>query len=201
MDSGCNSTHTERNKMKTKIGDKEWEVVPVKVKDLKPNPDNPRTITKESFERLKRKIKRQGFRSAIQVDNDGVILGGNQRYTALMDMGYGELEIPVLRPCFNMTEKERQEAIITDNLADGEWNMEMIANQYDSSDLIEWGFDMSWQEQPIDPDNPEEKELDIEKQKVKVTFSYKDSHEIIDKFLREMQEKYPELLFTVEIND
>jgi len=187
--------------MKTKIGDKEWEVVPVKVKDLKPNPDNPRTITKESFERLKRKIKRQGFRSAIQVDNDGVILGGNQRYTALMEMGYGELEIPVLRPCFKMTDKERQEAIITDNLADGEWNMEMIANQYDSSDLIEWGFDMSWQEQPLDPDNPEETELDIEKQKVKVTFSYKDSHEIIDKFLREIQEKYPELLFTVEIND
>lgn len=187
--------------MKTKIENKEWEVVAVKVKDLKPNPENPRTITKEDFERLKRKIKRQGFRSAIQVDNDGIILGGNQRYHALMDMGYAELEVPVLKPCFKMTQKERQEAIVTDNLSDGNWNMEMILNQYDTSDLAEWGFDLPWEEEPLDQENPEEKEIDIEKQKVKVIFSYKDSHEIIDKLLREMKEKYPELLYTVEIDD
>lgn len=86
--------------MKTSIGDKEWEIVPIKVKDLKPNPDNPRIITEEAFKRLKRKIKRQGFRSAIQIDNDGIILGGNQRYNALMDMGYAEKEVPVLKPLF-----------------------------------------------------------------------------------------------------
>lgn len=189
--------------MKIKIEGKEWEVVPVKVKDLIPNPKNPRTITKENFERLKRKIKRQGFRSAIQVDNDGIILGGNQRYAALMEMGYAETPIPVIRPCFKMTEKDRQEAIVTDNIFDGAWNTEMLANEYDQNDLAEWGYDIPWQEEPLDPENPDApaEEFDINKQKVRITFSYKDSHEIIDKFLREMQEKYPELLYTVEIND
>lgn len=186
--------------MKTSIGNKEWEVIQMKVKDLKPNPQNPRQISSESFERLKRKIKRQGFRSAIQVDNDGIILGGNQRYNALMDMGYSEQEVPVLRPLFKMTEKERQEAIITDNVSDGEWDTEMLANIFDQDDLTEWGLDIPWQEEPLNEDG-DEKEFDIEKAKVKVTFSYTDSHEIIDKFLREMHEKYPELLFTVEIND
>ena len=189
--------------MKTEIGDKVWELVPMKVRDLKPNPDNPRTITEEAFERLKRKIKRQGFRSAIQVDNDGIILGGNQRYNALMSMGYGDKVVPVLKPCFKMTEKERQEAIITDNISDGDWNNETLANQYDLNDLAEWGMDMDWVEQPLNPDNPEEdpKDFDIEKQKVKIIFSYTDSHEIIDKFLREMKEKYPQLMYEVQIDD
>lgn len=189
--------------MKTSIGDKEWEIVPMKVKDLKPNPDNPRIITEEAFKRLKRKIKRQGFRSAIQIDNDGVILGGNQRYNALMDMGYAEKEVPVLKPLFQMTEKERQEAIITDNISDGDWNQDMIANQYNLEDLAEWGFDINWIEKPLDPENPENppEEFDINEQKIKIVFSYKDSHDIIDKFLREMKEKYPELLYQVEIND
>lgn len=187
--------------MKTTIGNKEWEVVPMKVKDLKPNPENPRTISTEAFERLKRKIKRQGFRSAIQVDNDGIILGGNQRYHALMDMGYADAEVPVLKPLFKMTEKERQEAVITDNVSDGDWNQEMLANQYNIEDLAEWGLDLPWQEEPIDEENPEEKEFDEENAKVKVTFFYKDSHIVIDKFLREMKQKYPELLFEVEIDD
>jgi len=189
--------------MKTNIGDKEWEIVMMKIKDLKPNPDNPRTITTESFKRLKRKIKRQGFRSAIQIDNDGIILGGNQRYHALMDMGYGESEIFVLRPLFQMTEKDRQEAVITDNVADGDWNNEILANLYNRDDLVEWGLDIPWQEEPLNPEDPEAEpeEFDIEKQKVKIVFFYKDSHEIIDKFIREMNEKYPELLYQVEIND
>ena len=189
--------------MRTKIGDKEWEVVLMKVRDLKPNPENPRIISKEKFESLKRKIQRQGFRSVIQVDNDGIILGGNQRYNALMELGYGEMEIPVFKPCFKMTELERQEVVITDNISDGDWNQEMIANLYDEKNLIEWGFDLSWKEEPLNPEDPNEptEDYDIKKQKVKITFSYTDSHEIIDKFIREMQAKYPELLYTVEIND
>lgn len=181
------------------ISGKKWLCEPTKVKELKPNPENPRTITKEALDRLKRKIKRQGFRSAIQVDNDGIILGGNQRYHALMDMGYAESEVAVLKPCFKMTEKERQEAIITDNLSDGDWNMEMVANQFNPDDLVEWGFDIPWQEETNEEGEPEQ--IDIEKKKVKVTFAYTDSHKVIDAFLREMHEKYPQLLFEVEIND
>jgi hypothetical protein len=185
------------------IKNKKWEVRLVKLNELIPNPDNPRTITAENFGRLKKKIERQGFRGVICVDNNNIILGGNQRYAALMDMGYAEELVPVTAPLFKMTEKERQEIIITDNLPDGDWNMEILANQYDTSDLIEWGMDVPWTEEPLDPENPEAKEedFDINTKKVKIIFKYQDSHETIDKFIREMKQKYPELLYEVEIDD
>lgn len=118
-------------------------------------------------------------------------------------MGYAEELVPVTAPLFKMTEKERQEIIITDNLPDGDWNMEILANQYDTSDLIEWGMDVPWTEEPLDPENPEAKEedFDINTKKVKIIFKYQDSHETIDKFIREMKQKYPELLYEVEIDD
>lgn len=85
----------------------------------------------------------------------------------------------------------------------GEWNTDTLANIFDQDDLTEWGLDLPWEEEPLNPDNPDEptEDFDVEKQKVKIVFYYKDSHEIIDKFLREMKEKYPELLYEVEIND
>ena len=183
--------------------EKEWEIRYIKLNTLIPNPDNPRTITKENFERLKKKIKRQGFRGGICIDNNNIILGGNQRYAALMELGYSEKQFPITCPKFQMTEKERQEVIITDNVPDGEWNMEILANLYDQSDLLEWGVDLPWTEEPLDPENPDANEdnFDINTKKVKIIFKYKDSHEIIDKFIREMQKNYPELLYEVEIDD
>lgn len=185
------------------IEGKEWGIKTVKLKDIIPNAKNPRTISKEKFERLQKKIKEVGFHSPIKVDNDGIILGGNQRYAALSAMGLGETEVPVMFPMFKLTERDRQEIIITDNVSDGEWDMDILANEYEISDLLDWGLDLDWEEEPLDEENPDAdpKEFDIEKSKVKVIFSYKDSHEIIDKFLREMHEKYPELLFEVKIDD
>ena len=113
--------------MKTSI-EKQWEFTTAKLSTLKPNGDNPRTISGSSFEKLKNKIKRQGFRSIFVLDKDNVILGGNQRYAALKELGYIDQEVPVARPLFDMTEKIRQEIIVTDNVSDGEWNWDMLAN-------------------------------------------------------------------------
>lgn len=185
----------------TILSDKEWECRKVKLSEIIPNGKNPRTITKEKFERLKKKIEEVGFHSPIKVDNNGVILGGNQRYAALVDMGLGELEVPVMFPKFNLTEKERQEIIITDNVSDGEWDMDALANEFDIEDLSDWGLDLDWKDQNVKDEDGEEKEIDIKKAKVKIIFSYTDSREIIDAFLKEMHEKYPELLYQVEIDD
>lgn len=182
---------------------KQWECRKVKLSTIMPNEKNPRRITEDKFKRLQKKIEEVGFHSPIKVDNEGIILGGNQRYAALMAMGAGDLEVPVMFPMFKLTEKERQEIIITDNVSDGEWDMDALANQFDAEDLADWGLDLPWKEEPLDEDNPEadEKDFDIEKAKVKVVFSYKDSHEIIDKFIREIHTKYPELMFEVQIDD
>lgn len=186
--------------MKTNI-EKEWEFKTLKLSELVPNKENPRTISQNQFEKLKKKIQRQGFRSMFVLDENNTILGGNQRYAALKALGYMEQEVPVAVPLFQLTDKLKQEIIITDNVSDGEWDMEMLANLYDQDDLIEWGLDLPWKEEPIDEENPEQKEFDEEKHQVKIIFKYKDSHEVIDKFLREMHEKYPDLLYEVEIHD
>lgn len=182
---------------------KMWEHTTVKLKDLIPNEENPRTISETKFEKLKKKIQRQGFRSEFVIDQQNIILGGNQRYAALKSLGYWEEEVPVVRPLFELPEKLRQEIIVTDNVSDGEWNMDMLANLYEKEDLLEWGLDLPWEEEPLNPEDPDEpaEQFDVEKAKVKIVFYYKDSHEVIDKFLREMKEKYPELLYEVEIND
>lgn len=185
------------------INGKEWAYKTVKLKELIPNDKNPRTITKDAFERLQKKINDLGFHSPLKIDNEKKILGGNQRWAALSAMGFGDVEVPVMYPLFQLTEKEKQEIIITDNIQDGDWNMEDLANYFDTGDLIEWGMDIPWQEQPLDKENPgaTTEEFDVDNKKVKIIFKYKDSHEIIDKFLREMQQKYPELLYEVEIDD
>lgn len=184
-----------------KVLDKQWECRMVKLSDIFPNDKNPRTITKEKFERLKKKIEEVGFHSPIKVDNDGIILGGNQRYHALVDMGLGEFEVPVMYPKFKLTKKERQEIIITDNVSDGEWNMDMLADEFEQDDLIDWGLDLDWKSEPaLDEDNPE-KEFDVNTAKVKIIFRYTDAKEVIDAFLKEMKEKYPELLYEVQIDD
>lgn len=183
------------------LKNKEWECRKVKLSSIMPNTKNPRRISQEKFDRLKKKIEEVGFHSPIKVDNDGIILGGNQRYAALMDMGMGELEVPVMFPLFQLTEKERQEIIITDNVSDGEWDMDMLANEFEMEDLADWGLDLNWSQMEIPGEEGEEKEINIEKCHCKIIFSYTDSHEIIDKFLREMKEKYPELLYEVQIDD
>lgn len=181
--------------------DKEWECRKVKLSTIIPNGRNPRTITKEKFERLKRKIEEVGFHSPIKVDNEGIILGGNQRYAALVDMGFGDIEVPVMFPLFKLTERDRQEIIITDNVSDGDWDTDILANEYDEDDLADWGLDLDWKDQKIKDEDGEEKEIDIHKAKVKIIFNYTDSREIIDAFLKEMHEKYPELLYETEIDD
>lgn len=178
-----------------------WGFKYVKLNDLMPNPDNPRTITKQAFERLQKKIKSLGFIMPMLLDNDGVVISGNQRYAALQEMGYGEVEVPVMYPEFKMTKKQRDQAIITPNISDGGWNDDILANLFEPDDLLEWGLDIDWKSEPaLDEENPE-KEFDVSTAKVKIIFKYTDAKEVIDAFLKEMKNKYPELLYEVQIDD
>lgn len=119
-----------------------WETKIVKVKDLFPNDKNPRTISKDKFEKLKKQINEVGFHNPPKVDNKGILLGGNQRYRALLDMGAGEIEIPVMYPPKDkkLTKKERDQIIATDNINDGEWDWDILGNEFEKDDLLEWGF-------------------------------------------------------------
>ena len=81
----------------------------MKLKDIRPNPDNPRVIRDEKFQKLKRSIeefpKMMSLRPIV-IDADGVVLGGNMRLRALQDLGYKEVPDEWVRRAEELTDDE-----------------------------------------------------------------------------------------------
>lgn len=115
------------------------------IADLKELPGNPRTIKKDQFEKLKQSIKDNAdyfeARPIILSDRTGelVILAGNQRYKAAKAIGLKEVPT-ILLP--NLTEEREKEIIIRDNVENGDWDWDELANAWDASLLDDWGVDL-----------------------------------------------------------
>jgi len=77
----------------------------------------------------------------IVVDEKNVILGGNMRYKACQQIGLKEVYIIKAK---NLTEKKRKQFVIKDNVGFGEWEWDMLSNEWNSSELEDWGLDV-WQ--------------------------------------------------------
>lgn len=179
-----------------------WHVESRKVAELKPHPENPRIFTEKGMRDLKRSISSIGMAQPVNITPDGVILSGHARIMALQDQGVESVDVYV--PNRELTAKEQQEVLIRMNAnTAGEWDTKKMNDLFSGDDLSEWGADIPIVEEPLDKENPDAdpEDFDIEKNKVKIVFYYGDSREIIDAFLREMKEKYPELLTKVEIDD
>lgn len=116
------------------------------VSEIKELPNNPRTISKEDFDRLKDSIidNPEYFegRPLILSDRTGelVVLAGNQRLRAAKAVGLKEVPTIVLP---NLTEEKEKEIIIRDNVSNGRWDMELLANDFDLQDLADWGVDVN----------------------------------------------------------
>lgn len=114
----------------------------VKVGEIKSNPNNPRIIKDEKFEKLVKSIREfpemLNLRPIV-VNDDMVVLGGNMRLKACKEAGLKE--IPVIKAS-QLTEKQQREFIIKDNVGFGEWDWETIANEWDSIELQDWGLDI-----------------------------------------------------------
>ena len=141
--------------------EKQWGFEYRPLNSVIPNKKNPRKASKKAVEKLQKQIKEVGFYACIKVDNNGIILGGNTRYKALHNLlneGYVDLQVPVMYPKFQLTEKEREQIIVTDNVNDGEWDFEALMEDFDFEDLEEWGLD----DLNISFDNPEDDEEEEE---------------------------------------
>lgn len=116
------------------------------VGDIKELPNNPRTITKEDFDRLKNSIidNPEYFegRPLILSDRTGelVVLAGNQRLRAAKAVGMKEVPTIVLP---NLTEEKEKEIVIRDNVSNGRWDMDLLANDFDLQDLADWGVEVN----------------------------------------------------------
>lgn len=114
----------------------------VKISEVKQNPNNPRTIRDDKFERLVNSIKAFPEMLNIRpivVNNDMVVLGGNMRLKACRDAGLKQVPIIVAG---ELTEAQQREFIIKDNISGGEWDWQMLANDWDTEQLNDWGLDI-----------------------------------------------------------
>lgn len=75
-------------------------------------------------------------------DDDNFIIGGNQRYGALKELGYTEVPREWVKKASDLTEEEKKRFIILDNVQFGENDWEMLANEWDLKSLEDWGLDI-----------------------------------------------------------
>lgn len=117
----------------------------VKLKDIFTNPANPRIIRDDKYKKLVKSIdefpKMMELRPII-VDSEGMILGGNMRYKALKELGYKEVPETWIKRANDLTEDEIRRFTIADNVGFGEWDYELLANEWDMQELEDWGVDL-----------------------------------------------------------
>lgn len=117
----------------------------IKLNTIKPNPNNPRLIKDEKFAKLCERVKANPntlrFRPIV-VDSDNVIQGGNMRYKALKELGYKEVPDEWVAKADDLTPEQLREFVVVDNVGYGEWDYDLLGNQYSTQELSDWGVDM-----------------------------------------------------------
>jgi hypothetical protein len=124
----------------------------MKISEIKPNPNNPRLIKDDKFKKLVKSL--ESFPEMMEkrpivcvTDVDGKLypLGGNMRLKALKELKYNDIPDSWVTMADEWTEEQRMEFLIKDNVGFGEWDFEVLENEWDSEQLEEWGMDL-----PID---------------------------------------------------
>lgn len=119
----------------------EWHSEVVRVADLKDFEANPRRITKTEFEKLVKSIKEDGYHQRIVANQDNKIIGGHQRKKALLAAGYMPHDkIEILKPSRDLSDDEFRRINIRDNLFNGEFDFDILANEFEIQKLVDWGM-------------------------------------------------------------
>jgi len=122
----------------------------VKLSEIKRNPDNPRLIKDNKYKKLVTSIIEFPEMLEIRpivVNDDMVVLGGNMRLKACQEAKLRE--VPIIKAS-KLTAEQQREFIVKDNVGFGEWDWDMLANEWDNSELNEWGLDVWQPEQEVD---------------------------------------------------
>ena len=113
----------------------------ISIKKIKPNPKNPRFIKDYKYKELLESLRTSFWMMEarpIVVDENMVVLGGNQRLRACQELKYKEAWV---QDGSKWTQKQQDEFIIKDNTHYGEWDFDMLANEWEQKDLQVWGLD------------------------------------------------------------
>jgi hypothetical protein len=126
------------------------QVNKIKISEVKTNPKNPRLIKDDKFRKLVKSI--QEFPQMLElrpivVDENNIVLGGNMRLKACKEAGLKEVFIVKAE---GLTELQKDEFIVKDNVGFGEWDWDMLANTFEAEQLEDWGLDVAGLKEPTE---------------------------------------------------
>jgi len=114
----------------------------VDIKNIKPNPKNPRTIKDDTFKKLcdslrefPEMLEKRPLVCFTDVDAKLVVLGGNQRLKAAKEIGLKKLHVTL---CDDWTAEQKELFLLRDNVSGGEWDFEALSD-WQTEELSEWG--------------------------------------------------------------
>lgn len=122
--------------------------MPMKLSEIKPNPNNPRIIRDANFQKLVKSIEEFPKMMALRpivVDEAGMVLGGNMRLKALQHLQFKDIPDEWVKRAADLTEDEQRRFIIADNVSGGEWDVEALS-EWDKQELEDWGLEIEWPE-------------------------------------------------------
>jgi len=114
----------------------------INIQEVRPNENNPRFIKDYKFKKLVKSIKEfpQMLKlRPIVVNSDMVVLGGNMRLKACKEAGLKE--VWVLK-ADDLTEQQQREFIVKDNVGFGEWDWDVLGNEWNTQQLEDWGMEI-----------------------------------------------------------
>jgi len=170
----------------------------IKLSSIKANPNNPRIIKNEKFEKLKRSIEEFPEMMELRpivIDETNTIIGGNMRFRALQDLGKKEVPNSWIKKASELTDDQKKRFVITDNASFGEWEWEAIKADWDLDFVADWGVDIP----EFGNDNQEEKE-NIYTKKVNAPLYEPKNEKPQIKDLYD-QERYKRLLSEIKVSD
>lgn len=125
----------------------------MKVSQLKLNPKNPRLIKDDKFRKLIRSIqefpKMMSLRPIV-IDDDNMVLGGNMRLRAIRELGMKEVPDDWVKKASELSDEEKRRFIIEDNLEFGEFDFDILANEWDENELVDWGLELQGDNKSIE---------------------------------------------------
>ena len=139
-----------------------WNTEKRKISELKGYSKNPREISKGQFKQLLTSIEKFDYVELIAIDIDNTIIAGHMRVKALKKLNRGKEIIDVRVPSRKLSEEEFQEYLVRSNRNHGSFDADLLANAFEISDLLDWGFSMEELEL-IEPKQVDSEENDKKK--------------------------------------
>ena len=112
------------------------KVEKIQINKLKPATYNPRQISKKQYNHLKDSIVKFGLVDPIILNKDFTVIGGHQRLKVCKELKYKDIDCVVL----DLTKEDERELNIRLNKSGGEFDLDILANEFEIEELKDWGF-------------------------------------------------------------